>query len=170
MNLYSLVNEVKADMDKVGVPYKASVPFFINKRTTKVLGSCHYIYVNHIKVADKIEISKNFMDTCAIQDVKNTICHELIHSAFPYAGHGGEWKYYANLMTTSMPEYTISRLSSAKKIKEPTSGYKITCNKCGFTSYYRSRTKAIKILTGEIKGHLTCPECDCCDDFTLTKL
>lgn len=142
--LNEIVKIVKSDMDKLNIPYENDVPIVINKRLSRSLGRCKY----RCGVAFLIELSEVIIAS-ELQELKNTICHELIHSACPYDNHGGMWLAYANKMTRNS-EYTITRLHDTKglnqellKAKEQSYKYKVTC-KCGCTIKQKRKTDFIK--------------------------
>ena len=142
--LLKIVNQVKSDMDSIGIPYDPKVPVVINNRLTRCLGMCRYRYGK----AYVIELS-NTIIASDIQELKNTICHELIHSATPGHHHGGKWKVYANKMTKSS-NYTITRLHDTESLNQEAMiknyKYKVVCSGCGSVSYYTRKTKFTNTL------------------------
>ena len=96
-----IISKVKEDMDKLNIPYNEQVKFnfSLNFKTTLGLSEANMIFLNakFIRQADE-------------QDIKNIICHELIHLAAEClnCGHRGKWKEYAKYINEHS-KYTIAR-------------------------------------------------------------
>lgn len=154
--LYELVEEVKKDMDQAHVPYNDECPIKLNNRLSRSLGRCRYkIDGNGIKYAYVIEIQKLYFQYAEEQELKDTICHELIHSAADcvYSGHTGSWKRYAELMEkNSKGKYTIERTSSSSEqyreafyaSKKASFKYEVYCPECGTIWRRRKKSKLIE--------------------------
>lgn len=144
LQLQTIIRQVKKDMDSVGIPYDKNVPITVNKRLKRALGVCK----SRNNKAYAIELS-GIIIASDLQELKNTICHELIHSATVGDNHGGKWRYYANKMTNSS-NYTITRLHDGSKLNQSaimkTYKYKVTCSKCGTTTHYSKKTSIIKTI------------------------
>ena len=144
--LNKLVIDVKRDMDKLNVPYNDIVPFKINNRLSRALGRCIYKRINNEKVSVLLEIQGEYFKNGSINDIKDTICHELIHSAKDCvnSGHIGIWKKYADIMTLNS-KYNIKRTQSVKiDVDESKYKYKVVCSKCGVTTYKKRKSKLIE--------------------------
>lgn len=148
--LMKLVIEVKKDMDAYDIPYDKKATFSINGRLSRALGRCIYLRNEN---RTRIEIQKKYLEFGETQEIKDTICHELIHSYKDCwnCGHTGLWKELANLMTyRSHGVYTITRLTCAsnqyhENVKKDYK-YKVKCCGCKNEFGFNSKTKFIKSL------------------------
>ena len=141
--LQKTVDEVKKDMDEVGVPYNPDIPIFISERYSRALGKCYYQTRDNKRIATKIGISKEIIDYGDWDLIRNVICHELIHSADDcvYCYHGGVWKVYADKMNRYNNYHFI-----------------IECQGCHTKSYFQRSTKTVEAVK---KGQKTikCKKC-----------
>ena len=142
--LQKTVDEVKKDMDEVGVPYNPDIPIFISERYSRALGKCYYQTRDNKRIATKIGISKEIIDYGDWDLIRNVICHELIHSADDcvYCYHGGVWKVYADEMHEHYNNYHFI----------------IECQGCHTKSYFQRSTKTVEAVK---KGQKTikCKKC-----------
>ena len=163
------IKDVKKDMDELGIPYNHDVPIFINGRYSRALGKCYYQMKDNKRVAYKIGISKELVDYGDANLMRNTICHELIHSApdCVYAGHGGMWKVYAQKMNR-YKGYHISRLSQIPDDMHKKYKYIIECQKCHTKSYLQRHTQAVEAVEKGMKI-LTCKKCGSKDFKVIEK-
>ena len=142
--LYQIVKEVKQDMDRLSIPYDNEVPIKVNRRLSRALGRCCY----RGGKAYAIELSTIIINS-DVQELKNTIAHELIHSATIGDNHGGKWKYYADKMTKSS-NYTVTRLHDNTKLNYDALmskyKYKTVCTTCGSEGHYSKKTNFIEHL------------------------
>ena len=97
-----------------------------NKRTKEVLSA--EIRLNKVLCDGKAEHS---------YPLRNTIVHELLHSATPFANHGRAWKELASKVNNALSysitvnsDYRDYGLSIRKEIKKEKL-YIIRCEKCG---------------------------------------
>ena len=142
-NLDQLVKEVKQDMKKWNVPY-TNIPITLNSRLSKSLGRCKFKNGQ----AYEIDIQKQYFLTGNREDVKNTICHELIHSAKECATckHKGMWAHYANIMNKhgyniqifSNPEY------EHKKTMTDLFYFEVYCPKCKKSTIRKRASKMVE--------------------------
>ena len=133
--LEHLIRQVKYDMDLYHVPYKET-EFHLNGRLSRSLGRCCFPKQGPIR----IEIQKDFFFKGKEEDLKNTICHELIHSACKEDGHTGRWLKYAKIM--NQHGYDIHRTSMVEFDK--TTPYQVYCPKCGHIWYYKTYCKVVQ--------------------------
>ena len=142
--LNQIIKEVKRDMDEFDIPYDNDVPITVNRRLTRALGKCRY----RDGKAYSIELSTVIISS-DVQELKNTIAHELLHSVFVRDGHGGKWKYYADKMTKGS-KYTITRLHDTSKLNiealDSKYKYKAICTNCGSECRYNRKTRFIQNL------------------------
>lgn len=114
-DLDRLAKEVKQDMRIAGVPYDQHCPIILSDyRMSRVLGQCEYALDGNKEYAKRIKINRLCFENSEEQDIKNIICHELIHSAkecvITDCGHKGIWKIYAEQMEEKYPDkYVIRR-------------------------------------------------------------
>lgn len=132
-----LVREVKRDMYLYNVPYDDNYRILVDDITS--YGVCKYI--------DKdIIINKKLVLFGNEQDIKNTICHELIHSApqCRYEGHRGFWKTCANVMNNH--GYDIKARCHYELNVDYTTIYKyvVKCANCGMIQGFNRKRDVIK--------------------------
>lgn len=169
--LEEIVKIVKSDMDKLNIPYKHDVPVVVNRRLSRALGRCTF----RCGQATLVELSEVIIAS-ELQELKNTICHELIHTACPQDHHGGMWLVYANKMTHNS-NYTITRLHDVSvlnqnmlKAKRQPYKYKVTC-RCGCSMKMKRKTDFIKSIEKH-NGESILWRCSKCgaDQWTLETL
>lgn len=129
------------------------VEWKINPKFTRLWGRCK-------RRIDKytIEIAERLITDDRIPEkaVKDTVVHEILHSAPGGSGHTGKWKEYAAIMNAKYG-YNIKRLTSGEEkgvenyvTKRREIKYRFICKncrrvkfrkrKCDFTRYYRNYT------------------------------
>lgn len=142
--LDQIIKEVKRDMNALNIPFDDTVPIKINTRLSRALGRCCY----RSGKAYVIELSTVIINS-DVQELKNTIAHELLHSATIGDHHGGMWKYYADKMTRGS-KYTITRLHDTEKLNYDAMmskyKYKTVCSGCGSEGRYTKKTNFINHL------------------------
>lgn len=153
--LNKLIEEVKLDMINAGVPFNDNCPISLNRRLSRALGKCKYKknLTGHV-YAFSIEINELYFECAKENDLKNTICHELIHSApeCVYCRHRGLWKEYCKVMEDNYPnKYIIRRTTYSKEYVEELRKkevnpykYEVYCPKCGATWRRKSKCKLIQ--------------------------
>lgn len=75
-DLQKLVEEVKSDMKKMGVPYNNNFSVCLRDEGSNN-GICYHDL-------ERIDINKGLFEYGDIKDVETVICHELIHSALGF--------------------------------------------------------------------------------------
>lgn len=168
VRLMRLVTEVKRDMLNANIPFDDTVPFIINSRLSRSLGRCHF---NRVYGAIKIDIAQIVIDCPDDMEIKNVICHELIHSAricLTY-GHGGMWKIFANKMNQTNQNYHITtvhkdntfgkhdeqqRIGNTKRYK-----FKVQCQHCDMSQCFTRETKIVKAIKDGYGNRIRCPKC-----------
>lgn len=137
--LEQLILEVKQDMDQWNVPY-TNIPIVLNSRLSKSLGRCKF----KDNQAYEIDIQKQYFLTGKKEDIKNTICHELIHSATECATckHKGMWAYYANIMNAH--GYNIQICSNPEFKHKQATYYEVYCPKCKKSMIKTRASKMVK--------------------------
>lgn len=91
----------------------------------------------------KIEIAGFLLDdACPLEELKDTICHEILHTCDGGIGHNAMWQRYARIMnrkygyhiSTHAEAQTVAKIAPAlKKVNPPK--YITTCTKCGYTEH-----------------------------------
>lgn len=153
----NLLQDIIAEAKTLNIPIGNINPIVtINTRATKRLGQCS-------KRGDRyyIQIS-SFIITEDKKALKETLAHEVLHTAKDCMNHGNIWKRYAYMMNRKYG-YNITRTKDAAcyGIINPiikTANYIIKCEKCGQTIYRQRQSKLIThtllYRCGKCKGKL----------------
>lgn len=136
--------------------------FGFNNRKLNTYGTCKTIKQN-----TKFLITLNLLYSQygTIEQIRNTIMHEVLHSLPNGYGHKGKWKQYASIVNSKYSEYHISRTSYSKEynlaLKENViPNYTLICPNCNETWRYQRKTKIISnLLHYKGKYALICPYC-----------
>ncbi len=145
--LEKYVAQCQRDLDSVGIPCGKVRRWEINTRAKARWGLCKCL-----KGGDfVISIARILLeDDVEDQALKDTIVHELLHTAPGCLDHKGKWKMYAELVNRKLPQYTIKRTASREEKgitvqrAEPVCRYVVRCCDCG-TEFPREReSKLIK--------------------------
>lgn len=133
-DLQKLVEEVKSDMKKMGVPYNNN--FSVCLKTMGDNGMCYHDL-------ERIDINKGLFEYGDIKDVKTVICHELIHSALGFdEHHGNVFQCYARRMDEL--GYTIHTKNHYKWDRRKAFKYVLYCPNCGLQWGYKTKCNRIK--------------------------
>lgn len=133
-DLQKLVEEVKIDMKKMGVPYNNNFSVCL-----KIMGDNGRCYHD----LERIDINKGLFEYGDIKNVKTTLCHELIHSALGYdEGHGKWFQYYARKMDEL--RYTIHTTNHYEWDRRKAYKYVLYCPNCGLQWGYKTKCNRIK--------------------------
>lgn len=165
-DLDRLVEEVKVDMEVAGIPFDDDCHIKLNSRLSRALGKCKYRRSwDGSMCAYVIEINKMYFENATDNELKSTICHELIHSAKQCigCGHKGLWKRYTERMEENYPDkYIIKRttyseqyVETLRKKKENLYKYEVYCPECGTT--WRRKTKC-KLV--QHPNYYSCGKCN----------
>lgn len=142
-DLQVLLNECKAELDALKIPYGVISDIEVNTTAKKRLGRCS-------QLPDKtycIQISSRLLDSSIpAMAVKHTLMHELLHSVPGCMNHQEKWKQLANRVNRAYG-YQIRRTSSLEErglsaadfeVSKPEPKYRLQCSKCNHTyNYYR---------------------------------
>lgn len=110
-------------------------------RTTTAYAYCRYTPRQPIQF--EIRISKYAMGIDEVA-MRNTICHELIHTLPDCQDHGYLFQHYANVMNKTygysvQTKGCIDSNGKQARMGKPQFKYKVVCTKCGASaSYYRA--------------------------------
>ena len=150
----ALLQEVLSDCKELKIPVSDRVipEIIINRRAKSRFGSC-----KKTAMGFQIEICEAVLDA-SVQDIKNIIAHELLHTCYGCYNHGKRWKAYAEKMN-NMHGYNITTTTTYEKIglerpeRKPDYKYKIECTKCGKVFF---RQKKSKLITNTKRYRCTC--------------
>lgn len=134
-DLQKLVEEVKSDMKKTGVPYNNNFSVCLRDKGSSN-GMCYYDL-------ERIDINKGLFEYGDIKGVKTTICHELIHSALGYdEKHGKLFRHYARRM--GKLGYDIHTTNHYEWDRRKAYKYVLYCPNCGLQWGYKTKCDRIK--------------------------
>jgi predicted SprT family Zn-dependent metalloprotease len=159
MELRKTFDEVVAELIPI-FPEIKNINYLVifNTRAIKRYGQCKRKGSNYFE----ININKAFAKHCKIEDVKNTIVHEILHSLPNGMTHKGKWLMYANKINTLLPHYRITRTNSYEGYADtkPTPKYIVSCPHCEGAEwdYYRT-SEVVKNLLGKNTRGYHCPRC-----------
>lgn len=136
--LYSLYEAVKADMDKLNIPYTKNVPIKINTRAKRMHGCCRKVNGQFV-----IEIS-DFLFNYSKNEIMNTIAHEMIHTCYGCFNHGKRFKYYCDKINSLGYNVTTTYKGEEVNQVQNEAKYMIMCENCKTKVY---RMKKSKIIT-----------------------
>lgn len=141
-NLNKLVNECKADLNAIGIPYSSNIyQVKVNTRAKKRWGLCRKTAYGY-----QIEVSYRLMDDSVDDNAtKDTIIHELLHTCDGCMNHGSRWQMYANKVNRAYSQYNIQTTTSCeeKQVAEMEPTYTIGCPCCGARWNYMRKTRAV---------------------------
>lgn len=98
INLNNMLNEVINDAISVGFPISKSLErkIYIDKQRYDRVGACYrYPYPERYEIHLSEDVTR-----ANVNDIKNIIAHEVLHSYFLSMDHGYMWSMYQNLMNT----------------------------------------------------------------------
>ena len=130
---------------KAGIKFNS--PVVINSRLTRTLGRCFYVRRGEIWNPEKIEISKQLLETATDESIEAVIAHECAHYVtcaitHEHHGHDSTFKYYCTIIGTNNNMTHYDDLQRTKK-NEDIYKYTLYCSKCGKFVCGRSRMCAI---------------------------
>lgn len=113
----------------------------------KRIGACHYTTVNGVTLPVKITISKHFASILQMEEIRETMLHEIAHALTPGAGHGARWA--AKCRELGMTHVAPKKATSAR----PEYSWEGFCPSCDnrAAGYHRAPLKA-----GWMCGAATC--------------
>ncbi len=159
-----LAAECMAELDALGIGYRAVASLKINDRAKCRWGSCLPLPDGTFEISISYRLLADGVDDSA---VKGTIIHELLHTVPGCANHGKLWQSYAALVNARYPQYNIKRTASFDEkgvpaedrvVRQYTAKYKIVCTRCGACSYRKKSSAVIlhpeKYRCGKCGGSL----------------
>lgn len=133
-DLLKLADECRKELLSVGITCGNVRTWSVNKRAKARWGLC----VKVGKGLFDIQIAEALLqDHVSDQAAKDTIAHELLHTAPGCFKHTGKWKRYANTVNYRLPHYHIKRRTSREEkgiqddSPEPVYRYVLMCQQCG---------------------------------------
>lgn len=137
---------------------KAGWTFSWNKHRT-AFGICNY-QTKTIELSIPLTQAR-LLEKAGVDEVKDTILHEVAHALTPRAGHGPKWQKVASLLGAK--PVTKARLSrEALSSLASSSKYTMTCKVCGLSSP-RHRKLTVSL------SRFMCPDCLIPDTITVTQ-
>ena len=143
-DLSALIMDCRTELNALKIPIGNIVRVDINDTAKSRWGLCSRLKSG----AFKISISKSLLqDKVSDKNAKQTLLHEMLHTAKDCFKHTGQWKVYANMLNRAYG-YNIKRTNSADEMGLPEmkrtkkTNYAITCQNCGYT-YNRQRMSVI---------------------------
>ena len=133
-DLMKAVDEVRRDLDSIGIKYGTVRRFTVNTRAKHRWGDCRSLGEGVFDISVSARLLEDGVDDQALKD---TIAHELLHTVEGCSGHRGKWKALAERVKRELPGYSVSRVSSAdqKGVAEgprtPVYRYELVCEGCG---------------------------------------
>lgn len=141
--LYKLYEEVKQELEVIDIPINKVDSIKVNNRMSRAWGICKRTRNTRTGSISgyRIEISERLLnESIPDKSIKNTICHELIHTIDGCFNHGDEWKSWGRFISDCYVQYKgvdNRRTSSADKgfteeVVLNTSKYAFKCKSCGY--------------------------------------
>lgn len=152
-NLYKYYWQVREELEAIGIEVGNIVEVIPNSRAKSRWGQCKII-TNSYYWEDRefsINISTRLLqDDVSDEALKDTICHEVIHTCRGCFNHGKEWKALADLVNDCYSFYNIKRCSSSEEkgiktdIKKIEYKYIFKCENCGQTIKRQRESQFVK--------------------------
>ena len=151
--LKSIFENVKYDLEDIGIPVSENIdPYIRISRAKRRWGSCKKINGGRYKFC--ISISDIcFNEPEYIDFIKNTMAHEIIHTAKGCFDHGRLFKTYGKMAEKKGYIVNISDKSSVVKSEEELfdeARHVLKCSKCG-KLYFRLRFPSKKGYINRIR-------------------
>ncbi len=137
-----LLAELTGALQKLGIPLSRRIlPCVrVNTRAKRRLGCCYYE-----NGAYTIEVSGSLLDQP--EKLRQTLCHELLHTCPGCRNHGEKWKAWADTVNSALG-YSIQRLAPAEgegsRLRRDEVKYILECQSCGAKIYRARMSKAVK--------------------------
>lgn len=135
-NLAVIGIQCEKDLVEIGIPIGRITEYTVNTRAKTRLGQC----VSRRSGGYRIEVSEVLLrDDVPLDELKNTIYHEQIHTCYGCMNHGERWKRFARKVsvsfgidisrTASNGDKSVQILRAELDKREPK--YKYECQSCG---------------------------------------
>ena len=144
--LKNIADECITELKSMGIKCGKVRKWEINNRAKCRLGQCVRVSIG---VFD-ISIAGFLLDeNTDIFLLKNTVIHELLHTAKGCFKHTGKWKLLAEEVNRNFPKYNIRRtfnreeIANLTDIKKPEYRYILKCKSCGLEIMRQRKTQAV---------------------------
>lgn len=103
----------------------------------KRIGAMHYRRVNGLVLPEKITVSKHYASILTMDEIRETVLHEIAHALTPGDGHGPKWRAKAR-------EFGIRPVPRKATSARPKATWTGVCGNCGEVraEYHRAPLKA----------------------------
>lgn len=135
--LQSIYKYVKRDFDRLNIPYTRDVPIVINSRAKRRQGCCKKKDGKFI-----IEISEFVLDY-PVDEIKNVVAHEIIHTCYGCFNHQKRFKAYGEKLKALSYKVTTTYKGEEKTPAELDARYMAVCQGCGEVIYRIKRSPLI---------------------------
>lgn len=135
--LQSIYKYVKRDFDRLNIPYTRDVPIVINSRAKRRHGCCKKKDGKFI-----IEISEFVLDY-PVDEIKNVVAHEIIHTCYGCFNHQKRFKAYGEKLKALGYKVTTTYKGEEKTPAELDARYMAVCQGCGEVIYRIRRSPLI---------------------------
>ena len=135
--LQSIYKYVKRDFDRLNIPYTRDVPIVINSRAKRRQGCCKKKDGKFI-----IEISEFILDY-PVDEIKNVVAHEIIHTCYGCFNHQKRFKAYGEKLKALSYKVTTTYKGEEKTPAELDARYMAVCQGCGEVIYRIKRSPLI---------------------------
>lgn len=135
--LQSIYKDVLTDFDRLKIPYAKEVPIVINSRAKRRQGCCKKKDGKFI-----IEISEFVLDYL-VDEIKNVVAHEIIHTCYGCFNHQKRFKAYGQKLKALGYNVTTTYKGEEKTPAELDARYMAVCQDCGEVIYRIKRSPLI---------------------------
>ncbi|MDY4813860.1 MAG: SprT-like domain-containing protein [Ruminococcus sp.] len=135
--LQSIYKYVKRDFDRLNIPYTRDVPIVINSRAKRRHSCCKKKDGKFI-----IEISEFVLDY-PVDEIKNVVAHEIIHTCYGCFNHQKRFKTYGEKLKALGYKVTTTYKGEEKTPAELDARYMAVCQGCGEVIYRIRRSPLI---------------------------
>ena len=135
--LQSIYKDVLTDFDRLKIPYAKNVPIVINSRAKRRQGCCKKKDGKFI-----IEISEFVLDY-PVDEIKNVVAHEIIHTCYGCFNHQKRFKAYGQKLKALGYNVTTTYKGEDKTPAELDARYMAVCQDCGEVIYRIKRSPLI---------------------------
>ena len=135
--LQSIYKDVLTDFDRLKIPYAKEVPVVINSRAKRRQGCCKKKDGKFI-----IEISEFVLDY-PVDEIKNVVAHEIIHTCYGCFNHQKRFKAYGQKLKALGYNVTTTYKGEEKTPAELDARYMAVCQDCGEVIYRIKRSPLI---------------------------
>ena len=144
LNTAVLFKEVQKDADIMGIPYDPSARYYGLDRCTRSLGRCRRQQMRDGRIGYTITISR-YMETLKLQEIKDVMMHELIHTIPGCFNHSAQFKLFADMVNRkSQGIYTVKTSYKGGEFQKNTPyKYVAECKNCGHRIYRARKSKLI---------------------------